>query len=357
MTSYIPVKAVVFLVVMYGCESWTIKKAKCWISDAFELWCWRRLLSPLDSKEVKPVYPKGNQSWIFIVRTDAEAEAPIFWPPDMKNWLIGKDPDAGKDWRQEKGMAENEMVGWHHRLDGHEFEQALGVGDGQGSLVCCSPWVKHDWAIELKWASLSKFCNILMIKYFIYFGKKTKISLVFGLMYLRETASVVIQSLSRVQLFATSWTAASQFSLSLTISQSLFKLMSIESVMLPHLILCLTLLLLSSIFPSIRVFSISQSFASGGQTTGASASASVLPMNIQGWFPLGLTGLISLQSKGLSRVFSSTTILKHQFLRETIDQILGRFYYLKEKLITFQLLLFSFRFFKEALLLCCRQHF
>ena len=93
-----------------------------------------------DCKEIKPVNSKGNQSWIFIRRTDAEAEAPILWPPDAKNWLIGKDPDAGKDWRREvKGTTEDEMVGWHHWLDGHEFEQAQGVGDGQGSLVCCSP--------------------------------------------------------------------------------------------------------------------------------------------------------------------------------------------------------------------------
>ena len=93
----------------------------------------------LDSKETKPVNLKGNQLWIFTRRTDAET--PILWPPDAKNWLIGKDPDAGKDWRQEeKGTTENEMVGWHHRLDGHEFEQAPGVGDGQRSLACCSPW-------------------------------------------------------------------------------------------------------------------------------------------------------------------------------------------------------------------------
>ena len=92
----------------------------------------------LDSKEIKPVNLKGNQPWIFTGRTDAQA--PILWPPDAKMWLIRKGPDAGKDWRQEKGMTENEMVGWHHRLDGHEFEQAPGVGDGQGSLGCCSPW-------------------------------------------------------------------------------------------------------------------------------------------------------------------------------------------------------------------------
>ena len=117
------VKAMVFPVVMYGCESWTVKTAECRRIDAFELWCWRRLLSPLDCKEIQPVHPKGYQSWIFIGRTDAEAETPILWPPHAKNWLIGKDPDAGKDWRQEeKGTTEDEMVGWHHRLDVHEFE-------------------------------------------------------------------------------------------------------------------------------------------------------------------------------------------------------------------------------------------
>ena len=86
------------------------------------------------------INPKGNQSWIFIGRTDAETETPILWPPDVKNWLLGKDPDAGKDWRQEKkGTKEDEIVGWHHQLDKHEFEQAPGVGDGQGGLACCSP--------------------------------------------------------------------------------------------------------------------------------------------------------------------------------------------------------------------------
>ena len=134
------VKAMVFPVVMYGCESWTIKK-ECRRIDAFELWCWRTLESPLDCKEIKPDHPKGNQSWIFIGRTDAEAETLILWPPDAKNWLTGKDPDAGKDWRREKkGTTEDEMVGRHHWLDGHEFEQALEVGDGQGSLACFSPW-------------------------------------------------------------------------------------------------------------------------------------------------------------------------------------------------------------------------
>ena len=101
----------------------------------------KTLESPLDCKEIKAVHPKGNQSWIFIGRTGAETEAPILWPPDTKNWLTGKDLEAGKDWRPEdKGVTEDEMVGWHHRLDGHEFEQAPGVGDGQGGPVCCSPW-------------------------------------------------------------------------------------------------------------------------------------------------------------------------------------------------------------------------
>ena len=100
----------------------------------------KTLESPLDCKEIQPVHPKGNQSWIFIGKTDAKAEALILWPRYAKNWLTGKDPDAGKDWRQEeKGMTEDEMVGWHHWLDGHEFEQAAGVGDEQGSLEC-SPW-------------------------------------------------------------------------------------------------------------------------------------------------------------------------------------------------------------------------
>ena len=113
-----------FSVVMYGYESWTIKKAECQRIDAFELCCLEKTLeSPLDCKEIQPVYPKGDQSWIFIGRTHAEAETSILWPPDAKNWLIGKDPDAGKDWRQEeKGMTEDEMVGWHHHTDGHEYE-------------------------------------------------------------------------------------------------------------------------------------------------------------------------------------------------------------------------------------------
>ena len=124
------VKAMVFPLVMYGCQNWTIKKAEHWRINVFELWYWRRLLRVLDCKEIQPVHPKGNQSWIFTRRNDAEAETPILWPPDLKHWLTGKDPDAGKDWRQkEKGVTDDEMVGWHQH-NGHAFEQTLGDSEG-----------------------------------------------------------------------------------------------------------------------------------------------------------------------------------------------------------------------------------
>ena len=158
-TKFHLVKAMVFPVVMHGCESWTIKKTEHQRIDAFELWRWRRLPTVPDFKEIKPVNPKGNQSWILIGKTYAEAEAPIPWPPDVKNWLLGKDPDAGKYWRQEeKGTTEDKMVGWPHWLDGHEFEQAPGAGDGQGCLVCCSSWgLKESGTTEwLNWTELMK---------------------------------------------------------------------------------------------------------------------------------------------------------------------------------------------------------
>ena len=146
----------VFPVVIYGCESWIIKKAECRKMDVFELWSWRRLLRvPWTARRSnQSILKEINQSWVFIGRTDAEPETPVLWPPDVKSWLIGKDPDAGKDWGQEeKGTSEDEMVGWHHWWNGHEFEQAPGVGGGQGDLACCSPWgcrVGHDWATELE---------------------------------------------------------------------------------------------------------------------------------------------------------------------------------------------------------------
>ena len=148
----------VFPVAMCERESWTIKKAEHCRIDAFELCCWKRLLSPLDCKEIQPVHPKGDQSWVFIGRTDVEAETPILWPPDAKSWLIWKDSDAGKDWRQEeKGTTEDEMVGWHQRLNRHEFERAPGVGDGQGGLACCNSWgcKESDKTERLNWTELN----------------------------------------------------------------------------------------------------------------------------------------------------------------------------------------------------------
>ena len=123
---------------------WELDDKESWVQKNWYFWTVvleKTLESPLDCKEIQPVHSKGNQSWIFIGRTDAEAETPILWQPDTENWLIGKDPDAGKGWRQEeKGTTDNEMEGWHHWLGGHEFEQALGVGEGQGRLECCRPW-------------------------------------------------------------------------------------------------------------------------------------------------------------------------------------------------------------------------
>ena len=127
-------------------------------------WCFwtvvleKTLESPSNCREIHLVHPKGNESWIFIGRTDVEAETPGFWPPDAKNWLIGKAPDAGKGRRwEEKGTTEDEMVGWHHWFNGHKFEQTLGVGDGQGSLVYCSPWghIESYTTEQLNWTELN----------------------------------------------------------------------------------------------------------------------------------------------------------------------------------------------------------
>ena len=134
-------------------ESWVLKNWYFW-TVVLE----KTLESPLDCKEIQPVHPKGNQSWIFIGRTDFEAKTPILWPPDSKNQLIGKDLDAGKDWRQEeKGMTEDEMVGWHQRHNGHEFEEAPEAGDGQGGLACCSPrgCKELDMTKQLNWTELN----------------------------------------------------------------------------------------------------------------------------------------------------------------------------------------------------------
>ena len=141
-------------------ESWALKN--WWfLTVVLE----KTLESPLDCREIQPVHPKGNQSWIFIERTDAGAEPPILWPPAAKKWLIVKVPYAGKDWRQEeKGMTEDEMVEWYHRLNGHEFEQTQGDGEGQGDLTCCSPWGHKELNMteqlnsRNKWHTLFIFC-------------------------------------------------------------------------------------------------------------------------------------------------------------------------------------------------------
>ena len=151
------VKPMVFSVIKYGCESWTIKKTQHQRTDASELWCWRRLLRlPCTAR-------RSNQSILKEINPEYSLEGltltlklPILWPPVVKNWLIWKDPGAGKDWRQEeKETTEDEMVGWDHRLDGHEFEHAPGVGDGERSLVCCSSWGHKSWTWGLSdWTEL-----------------------------------------------------------------------------------------------------------------------------------------------------------------------------------------------------------
>ena len=136
---------------------WELDYKEGWVLSNWCFWTVvleKTLESPLDCKEIQPVHPKGDRSWVFIGRTDVEAETPILWPPNAKSWLIGKDPDAGKDWGQEeKGTTEDKMVGWHDQLNGHGFGWTPGVGDGQGGLVCCSSWsqTRLSYWTELNW--------------------------------------------------------------------------------------------------------------------------------------------------------------------------------------------------------------
>ena len=148
---------------------WELDHKESWVTKN---WCfWTVVLkktheSPLDSREIQQIHPKGNESWICIGRTKAEAEAPILWPPDAKSWLIWKDPDAGKDWRwEEKGMTEDEMVGWQHWLNGHGFGWTPGVGDGQGGLACCSSWgcKESDTTEQLNWTEVTFSCVRLFV--------------------------------------------------------------------------------------------------------------------------------------------------------------------------------------------------
>ena len=137
------------------CEEGWAQKNWCFWTVVLE----KTLEGPLNCKEIQLVHPKRDQSWAFFGRNDAKAETPVLWPPHVKNWLIGKDPDAGRDWGQEeKGTTEDEMAGWHHGLDGRESEWTPGFGDGQGGLACCDSWgrrVRHDWATELIWTELN----------------------------------------------------------------------------------------------------------------------------------------------------------------------------------------------------------
>ena len=139
---------------MYGCESWTTKELSAEVLMPLNCGVGEDSWESLGLQGDPTLHPKGDQSWVFIGRTEVEAETPIFWPPDAKSWLIGKDPDAGKDWRhEEKGMTEDEMVGWDHQLNGHEFEQAPGELDGQENLACYSPWSckELDMTEQLNW--------------------------------------------------------------------------------------------------------------------------------------------------------------------------------------------------------------
>ena len=168
---------------------WELDYKESW---APKNWCFwtvvleKTLKSPLDCKEIQPVHSKGDQSWMFIGRTDAEAETPILWPPDEKNWLIGKDPDAGKDWRwEEKGTTEDEMMEWHHWLDEHEFVQAPGVGDGQGGLVCCNPWDRKE-SDTTEWLNWTEQSPLLVGCYSSFLGWRI------GLMMIRNYYKIKI---------------------------------------------------------------------------------------------------------------------------------------------------------------------
>ena len=153
---------------------WELDYKESWVLKSWCFWTVvlkRTVESLLDCNDIQPANPKRYKSWVFIERTDAEAKTPLLWPPDAKNWVIGKDPDAGKDWRQEKKrMTEDEMVGWHHWPDEHEFEQAPGFGDGQGSLSCCSPW-SHKESDTTEWLNWQGEKKIKLIADLLLFSK------------------------------------------------------------------------------------------------------------------------------------------------------------------------------------------
>ena len=176
------VKAMVFLVVMYGCESWSIKKAECRRIDDFELWCWRRLLrAPWTAR-------RSNQAILREISPEysLEAETPVLWPPDSKNWLIWKDPEAGKDWKwEERGMTENEMVGWHRWLNGYDFGWTPGVGDGHRGLACCSQWgcKESDMTEWLNWTEPARYQNMYQLFHICYWDRRQYFCFTDGSLY------------------------------------------------------------------------------------------------------------------------------------------------------------------------------
>ena len=236
----------------------------------------KTLESPLDCKEIQPEHLKGSQSWIFIGRTDAEAETPILWPLGVKNWLTGKDPDAGKDWRQEeKGMTEDEIVGWHHWVNGHGFEQATGFGEGQGNLACCSSW-------GCKESDMTEWLNWTKHRHLIWCYNVYTLILKLSLSFSRSVMSDSLRphGLQHARLPCPSLSPG-LCSNSCPLNQWCHP--TISTSVAPFSFCPQSL-------PASRSFWMSWLFTSGGQSTGASVSASVLPMNSQGWFPLGLTG-------------------------------------------------------------------
>ena len=327
-TKFCLVKAMVFPVAMYGVDYKESRAPKNWCFWTVALE--KTLESPLDCKEIQPVHPKGDQSWVFIVGTDVEAETPILWPPDAKSWLIGKDPDAGKDrGQEEKGRTEDEMVGWHHLLDGHGFGWTLGVGNGQGGLACL--WfmglqgVGYDWATELNW--IFTFIKSLFSSSSFSARRVMSSAYLRLLIFLRAILIPACASSSPTFHVMYSQFSSVQFSHSV-LSDSLQPHESqharppcpspspgVHSNSRPsswwcHPAISSSVIPFSSCpqsLPASESFPMSQLFTWGGQSTGASALASFLAKNTQGWSPLGWTGWISLQSMGLSRVFSNTT--------------------------------------------------
>ena len=271
-------------------EYWAIRDILGFISV---LWCWRRLLIvPWTTRRsnqsiLKDISPEYSLKGLML------KQVPILWPPHAKNWLTGKDSDAGKDWGQEKGMTEDEMVGWHHWFN-VQFEQTLGVGDGLESLACCSPWGRKqlDTTERLDWTeqctnSLHLVGLLLLLSHFSRSVVSNSLP-PHEPQHARPTCPSPTPGVHPNPCPSTRWWHP-------TILSSVIPFSCPQS------------------FKTSGSFQMSQLFAPGSQSIGVSASASVLPMNTQDWSPLGWTGWVSLQSKGLSRVFSNTTVQKHQF--------------------------------------------